>query len=76
MKGKPYDIQSCAEKLYNVLKESFSGCHLEPMHANFRHYFDVIFFSCYLSLWHFRSNKLEVFLFVCVLVCIVVRGTS
>lgn len=44
MKGKPYDIQSCAEKLYNVLKESFSGCHLEPMHANFRHYFDVIFF--------------------------------
>ena len=44
MKAETYAIQSCAEKLYNFLKESPSGCHLEPMHANFRHYFDVIFF--------------------------------
>ena len=44
MKAETYAIQSCAEKLYNFLKESPSGCHLEPMHANFRHYFDMIFF--------------------------------
>ena len=44
MKAETYAIQSCAEKLYNFLKESPSGCHLEPMHANFRHYFVVIFF--------------------------------